>query len=237
MSEKERDPEGLEPALRDLFEAARVDPVLDARAIERVVARAEGLTRTPAPAVKGSGGTFIAAGVVIVMLVSLGVWVARERRSNGSMTPSSSEEGSGVEVQSESVPDHGEEVEVEEPSPPAFELEVVGTDEPAQPRRRAARRAGARQEADAQQEDAPSEGELLLRARAALARNADLCLSLTAEHRRLYPSGSMREERDVLAVEALARLGRMEEARARAAAFERTYRSSPYMERIHRVVR
>ncbi|WP_437819433.1 hypothetical protein [Sorangium sp. So ce1078] len=61
-----------------------------------------------------------------------------------------------------------------------------------------------------------AEATLLWRARSALARDPASALALTAEHARLFPAGTMAEEREVLAILAMARLDRGAEARARA---------------------
>jgi hypothetical protein len=77
-----------------------------------------------------------------------------------------------------------------------------------------------------------TEGALLHAAHAAIADNPSRALALTAEHVRRFPSGMLVQEREVIAVEALARLGRAGEARARAAAFFATYPSSAYRHRV-----
>jgi hypothetical protein len=61
-------------------------------------------------------------------------------------------------------------------------------------------------------------------------------LSLTDEHARLYPHGALSEERDVLAIEALVRLGRLPRARGLAERFAATYPGSAYRGRIERLI-
>jgi hypothetical protein len=51
-------------------------------------------------------------------------------------------------------------------------------------------------------------------------------LAAVAEHEKRYPSGAHVEEREALAVQALARAGRSEEARARADRFHKRFPSS-----------
>lgn len=239
MKERHGDPEvtPLEPALRELFDAARVDPVIGEAAIERVVARAGHLTGVPGSAVVTGPRTLIVKGlgVVAVAAAVIGVWASQESgRSTSGLTPQSAAGSEG-----QTLP---EEVGETPPIPMVIEPDAsvvveLPSEESSQPRRRTSRGTRSEQERPAvavDEEEAPSEGVILLRARSALLRDAELCLSLTHEHRRLYPNGLMREERDVLEVEALLRLGRAVEARRRAAAFERTYPSSPYLERIRR---
>jgi outer membrane protein assembly factor BamD (BamD/ComL family) len=64
-------------------------------------------------------------------------------------------------------------------------------------------------------------------ARAALARGrpADALRSL-GEHSRLYPSGKLREEREALAVQALAQSGQKTAAASRAERFRRSFPNS-----------
>ncbi|MDF2697032.1 MAG: hypothetical protein K0S65_5415 [Labilithrix sp.] len=77
-----------------------------------------------------------------------------------------------------------------------------------------------------------SEGALLHRAHAANAADPRQALALTAEHSRRFPNGMLAHEREVIAIEALARLGRADEARARAATFFATYPGSAYRRRV-----
>jgi hypothetical protein len=78
----------------------------------------------------------------------------------------------------------------------------------------------------------PSEGALLLRARQQLASDPASSLALTEEAGRRFPEGALAPEREVLAVEALARLGRLPSARARLAAFRARYPQSPHLARL-----
>ncbi|MBN9164036.1 MAG: hypothetical protein BGO98_04360 [Myxococcales bacterium 68-20] len=77
-----------------------------------------------------------------------------------------------------------------------------------------------------------TEGELLHRAHAALSSNPAQALALTAEHGRRFPSGMLVQEREVIAIEALARLARTAEARRRAETFFANYTSSAYRRRV-----
>ena len=83
---------------------------------------------------------------------------------------------------------------------------------------------------------APAETDLLRDARLVLDRNPAEALRLTEQHRREYPNGAFSQEREVIAITALTRLGRSADARARAERFRALYPSSPYTARIDRVV-
>jgi hypothetical protein len=82
----------------------------------------------------------------------------------------------------------------------------------------------------------PGETALLRDARLALNGEPARALALTEQHRRDYPSGGFTQEREVIAITALARLGRTSEARSRADRFRSAYPTSPYIERIDRAV-
>lgn len=79
---------------------------------------------------------------------------------------------------------------------------------------------------------APLELELLQRAQAALGRDAAQALSITGEQARAYPSGEYVQEREVIAVEALAQLGRKDEASSRAHALAERFPRTPYRRRL-----
>jgi hypothetical protein len=57
-------------------------------------------------------------------------------------------------------------------------------------------------------------------------------LALAEEHLNRYPHGILDQEREALRIEALVALGRMDEARSRARAFEAAYPGSPHRARI-----
>jgi len=76
------------------------------------------------------------------------------------------------------------------------------------------------------------EFRLLRAARQALADQPSQALRLGDQHKRRFASGMMVQERETIAVEALARLGKGEEAWQRARAFFVVYPHSPYRGRI-----
>lgn len=65
----------------------------------------------------------------------------------------------------------------------------------------------------------PSEVALLEQARGSLGSNPSRALALTEEHRRRFPKGALSQEREVIAIEALKKLGRGTEAKKRGDAF------------------
>jgi hypothetical protein len=90
---------------------------------------------------------------------------------------------------------------------------------------------------------AASDSDALLReatrleqARARLTQSPEASLAALDEHRTEFPEGQLTAEREFIAIDALMRLGRTGEARARARAFLTKYASSPYAERVRRLV-
>jgi hypothetical protein len=76
------------------------------------------------------------------------------------------------------------------------------------------------------------EPQLIERARKALASDPRRALSLAQEHQRRFPAGALAVERDVIALEALARSGQSTEAARRARAFEAKYPKSIHLPRV-----
>jgi outer membrane protein assembly factor BamD (BamD/ComL family) len=64
--------------------------------------------------------------------------------------------------------------------------------------------------------------------------DADAALTYLAMHRRDFPHGTLVEEREVETVLALCALGRVDEARTNASAFEATFPSSAHADRVAR---
>jgi hypothetical protein len=76
-----------------------------------------------------------------------------------------------------------------------------------------------------------SESELSLLKRA---READptQALALTAEHARRFPTGALEQEREMIAIDALLRLGRRDVAEQRAKRFQAQYPGSAHARRL-----
>ncbi len=85
-------------------------------------------------------------------------------------------------------------------------------------------------------ERAPSESDLVGQAQAALSGNPARALALCEQHRRLYPRGVLVQEREVLAVEALQRLGRHSQAVARGERFLKAFPGSAHQSKIAAIV-
>lgn len=76
------------------------------------------------------------------------------------------------------------------------------------------------------------EPQLIERARRALASDPRRALLFTQEHQRRFPAGTLSAERDVIALEALARSGQTGEAKRRALSFEAKYPKSIHLPRV-----
>jgi hypothetical protein len=77
-----------------------------------------------------------------------------------------------------------------------------------------------------------SEAALLGAAQAALRSDPGRALALVQEHRRRFAGGALVQEREVIAIEALSRLGRTDEARSRARGFEQAYPGSAHRRKV-----
>ncbi|MBX3131739.1 MAG: hypothetical protein KF718_33790 [Polyangiaceae bacterium] len=78
----------------------------------------------------------------------------------------------------------------------------------------------------------PTEAQLLDRARASLAAQPQRALALTREHARRFPNGALTQERDVIAIEALRRLGDASGAKQRAEEFNKKYPGSAHQPKV-----
>jgi hypothetical protein len=78
----------------------------------------------------------------------------------------------------------------------------------------------------------PAEAALLLAARRTLASDPAATLSTVRQHERRFPMGKLVEEREILAIEALRRLGRSSEAEARIERFRARYPSSIHLRSV-----
>ncbi len=81
-----------------------------------------------------------------------------------------------------------------------------------------------------------SEARLLAQARAQLTSDPRATLRACEQHQREFSRGVLSQEREVLAVEALVRLGRSAEAQARVARFRAKFSGSPHLPRLEALV-
>jgi hypothetical protein len=81
-----------------------------------------------------------------------------------------------------------------------------------------------------------SEVELLKKARSALSADPLQAFALTEQCRGHYPNGSFAQEREYIAIVALSRVGRVDDARARASLFRMHYKNSAYLPQLARIL-
>lgn len=81
-----------------------------------------------------------------------------------------------------------------------------------------------------------AELELLLAARRRLANDASGALALLDRHRAEFPHGALAKERDVLAVEALSRMGQREAAREQANTLLEDSETGFYADRLEQLL-
>lgn len=81
-----------------------------------------------------------------------------------------------------------------------------------------------------------SEASYLRRAQGTLAGSPNDALTMLDAYPMLYPHGSLAQERDVMEIDALARLGRTGEARTKAEAFEARYPHSAHESRLSTIL-
>lgn len=120
-----------------------------------------------------------------------------------------------------------------EPAPRNVSAEPTATAEPDAGARSGPARSKALPGAAA---EGPTELELLREAHRLQTTDPGAALGVVARHSRLFPAGILAQERELVAVDALMRLGRSEAARVRAAAFLRQYPGSVHALRIQELV-
>jgi hypothetical protein len=81
-----------------------------------------------------------------------------------------------------------------------------------------------------------TEVELLKQARSALRGDPLQAFALSERCRAQYPNGAFAQEREYIAISALVRLGRTDEARSRASLFRMHYPNSAYLPRLARML-
>lgn len=211
--------DGAPPELSQLLADARGD-VPSAAQLERLAARLPLAGPIPPPATgagsAGSGAAKVIVGLAVAgAIVGGGVWL----RSSGSPAPPAP----APTVTATHAQDPEPAAVAEPPAPaPAAPSSEGAADPPdnVQPKPVAQ----------------PSEATLLRRAQAALHRDPARALALTQEHRRRFPKGALAQEREVIAIEALSRLGRSGEAAKRAKTFENSYPGSAHQRKVETTV-
>jgi hypothetical protein len=121
-----------------------------------------------------------------------------------------------------------------EPAEPPREEEALpeGLDVPEELAREETARPRTRPAPPRFESDPEAELALIREAQDALRTSPARALALTDEHRRRFGDGALAQEREVVAIDALVRLGRRAEARARAAELHRRWPRSAHGRRV-----
>lgn len=202
-------------------------------------------TPPPVPVPVAAGGLLSSLFGKSIAVVSAGV-VATAVALTATSTPTPTATPAAPAVSAPAAPEAPVAVViVPEPAPAPAEPEA-----PSVPRARRARIDRVEPVATAPVETAPApsapeadgasrmgeEAELIARAERSLASAPATSLALANEHRGRFGDGIMQQEREVIAIDALLRLGRRGEAEARAVAFDRAHGASIHTRRIHRLL-
>lgn len=181
------------------------------------------------------GAGILAAAAVIALFVGLGPgWLSEAHPTQEpSLAPYEHESGDAVQT-----PELRKPLTRPTPSPAAAPepdpLEDVVVEPPPKPTRK--RAAGTGGQASAGPSDLAAETELFREIQLALAnRRGSVALRLIAEHKRNFPRGSFRLEREVLRARALCQLGRRAEARKLAERFITKHPNSPLAPQMKKI--
>lgn len=206
--------------LRRLFELAGRD-LPTAPDLARLEAKLGPLLDAPpaTPSTPAGSSTLgkIGIGLVGGGVIAAGLWLA--------LRPSSDAPAPVERPRAESAPAAAP---PQEP-PSAKAPEVVAPAEPPSAAAPAATDAGS---ARTKRSSGIAEDQLLEQARSALRSDPARALSLTRQHQLDFPHGALSQEREVIAIEALRRLGRTDEAARRTERFERLYPQSAHKRKL-----
>jgi hypothetical protein len=118
------------------------------------------------------------------------------------------------------------------PTAPALPPAPLGERSPVPPAASPKRKLVAAPSATSESNGSATEATLLEQARSNLASNPSRALALTQRHAAQFPHGILTQEREVIAISALRRLGRTREADARAARFDMRYPNSAHQQLV-----
>jgi hypothetical protein len=208
------------PELRELFRSAAFDVPSDAQ-LQALRARLPNPPAGPPPATGGKSGLLGSGGRALAVTAAIGGLAAlvavvglrsSERPAETTAPPMASSSSRLLEP-----------VPASSPSP------NVGPTAPSEPTA-----AAPAPSASSARTKMPNEAALLERARRALSSNPALALELTRRHQAEFPRGVLRQEREVIAIEALRRLGKADQARERGSDFRREFPDSPHGRAVDR---
>jgi hypothetical protein len=239
---------GSSPKVRALLHAGRSE-ILDEERVEIVGARLGLWTGTAGgalhagtalQAVGKSSGTAIGLKVGVVAKIGAALVVATAGAGTSYVLVRTSRQDAVVTVPSASVAASTTTVSpvafpAPSQSPPSSSGTVPPTEMLVAPPTRAPT-ASASPAADTAAATIDSEVSLVAPAQDALTTNPQEALALAQRHAARFPHGTLEQEREVIAIEALLGLGRVDDAKARAARFFRSFPGSAHRARIENLL-
>jgi hypothetical protein len=228
--------------LRTLFRAGRSDLPEEAR-LAAIADRLDGSLPAGDPTAYASAGAerLKVVGSLAVIAVGLGVWMhmhrATARATPGQVLPPPPNPIANVTAIA--IATSGETVA---PAPSADIMSALApapatsATRDARPARRATSHPGSGP-LSAGSLDGETELALLQEAEGDLRADPAEALAVAARHEARFPHGALVQEREVIAIDALVRLGRVEDARARASRFVKDFASSAHRTRVETLVR
>jgi hypothetical protein len=227
-SDPSRHDEREAPELERFVRAARArrpSPVVAARMAERLAPARAAAAMASSSRAAGAGSTKLVLLSLVAIGGALAVWQVRTSEpSRPPETPSSAPVVTEIAI---APPDEPKTSEV-----PTLAVEAL-------PSAAAPARSGvASSIASTEKPSRAREDEYLLiqRAQEELGADPNRALATLHEHARSFPDGELGQERETIAVEALARLHRMSEAKARASALLIRFPRTPYVARLERAL-
>lgn len=206
------DEPGVAPSLRDALVGAKKEGPADDQVqaiwlgLGAVVDRPVAVP--PAPAVGVGAGVKLGVALFVIALVGGGLILGTRPKTERSVLEAAAPSVS--ELAERSAPQGSD---VAAPPSVTIDLDEAAGQAPSSPRPHASG------SGSTTATNGPSEVALLDQARGSLATNPARALALTEEHRRRFPKGALSQEREVIAIEALKKLGRGTEAKKRGDAF------------------
>jgi len=234
--------EGAPPGALEMLRAAPRPRAMSAAERARTAARIAAMPA--APGLGGAaGGTAWIKAIAVAASVGAGglaVQAAWNREPPAIMAPAEhlpAERFRVLDPQAQAAPTPALPEEPDAAPADAIEIDLDIEEQAAatNPRRSPPRRALPAPRAASDTDALLREAELLEKARMGVARDPAGALRALEDHRASFPGGQLTAEREYLAIDALARLGRHAEARARAKAFVARFPSSPFAERARRI--
>jgi hypothetical protein len=207
---------GAPEALRSLFAAGAADLPSQAE-LARLATKLGPVLTPPGAPVSTGGATAAKVGLAALVVGAGALWIASFGSRDKAPAPSTPTE---VRVVPPTTPAAPAELAPSTPAPDVRAPESASVE--------ASGNAPPAPKGATPSQPVESEAAFLERARATLASNPSRALALANLHRSRYPSGVLAQEREVIAIEALKRLGRADEAARRSGDFSNRYPGSAY---------